>query len=153
MFRLIGAALLPLGGWLAGDIFLQKAREHIRALEWTVELLQRIRQEIEFRRADLCQIDRKLHQEGFFSGRPEHQCLQELSAPEALSLEEKQCFRACLSGIGRQTEAAQECERLREYIMRFQEFLQRASRTLQSQAGLPHRLGLAAGAILALALI
>ncbi len=152
MFRIIGAVLLPLGGWLAGDAFQQNSREHIRALEWTVGLLQRIRQEIEFRMADLRQLDSQLQREGFFPEMSEHHCLQELPAPSALSSAEKQCFRACISGLGR-AEAAQECERLSYYIARFQELLQQARRAEQAQSGLPHRLGLAAGAVLALVLL
>ena len=45
---------------------------------------------------------------------------------------------------------AQECERLDYYIARFQEFLQQAQQQAHARAGLPHRLGLAAGMVLAI---
>ena len=75
--------------------------------------------------------------------------LQQLPAPWQLSAEERACFAECFSGIGR-AEAAQECERLGYYTARFEDYLQQARRTAQRQAGLPHRLGLAGGMMLAL---
>lgn len=75
--------------------------------------------------------------------------LQQLPAPEQLSAAERACFTECFCGIGR-AEAAQECERLSYYTARFEDYLQQARRTAQRQAGLPHRLGLAGGMMLAL---
>ena len=69
--------------------------------------------------------------------------------PEQLSATERACFTECFCGIGR-AEAAQECERLDYYTARFEDYLQQARRTAQRQAGLPHRLGLAGGMMLAL---
>ena len=69
--------------------------------------------------------------------------------PEQLSAAERTCFTECFCGIGR-AEAAQECERLSYYTARFEDYLQQARRTAQRQAGLPHRLGLAGGMMLAL---
>ena len=57
MLRVFGALLLPLCGWLTGDAFQQRTRERLCALEWSIRLLQRIRQEIAFRWADLTQLD------------------------------------------------------------------------------------------------
>lgn len=64
MLRVFGALLLPLCGWLTGDAFQQRTRERLCALEWSIRLLQRIRQEIAFRRADLTQLDAQLQREG-----------------------------------------------------------------------------------------
>lgn len=75
--------------------------------------------------------------------------LQQLPAPEQLSAAERACFTECFCGIGR-AEAAQECERISYYTARFEDYLQQARRTAQRQAGLPHRLGLAGGIMLAL---
>ena len=149
IFRICGAFLLPLCGWLTGDAFQQKTREHLRALEHCIQLLQRIRQEIDFRRADLAQLYLRLQREGLLAAAPVPGTLQALPAPDALSAAEQQCFAECMSGLGR-TEAAQECERLDYYIARFQEYQQQAERAEQVQAGLPHRLGLAAGMVLAI---
>ena len=60
ILRVMGAALFPLCGWLAGDSLRQKTDRHLRALVQVLELFQRIRQEIEFRRADLQQLYQRL---------------------------------------------------------------------------------------------
>lgn len=114
----------------------------------TIALLQRIRQEIQYRRADLQSLYRQLCREGLLPQNPGG-TLQQLPAPWQLSAEERACFAECFSGIGR-AEAAQECERLGYYTARFEDYLQQARRTAQRQAGLPHRLGLAGGMMLAL---
>ena len=144
----LGLLLLPLCGWLAGDAVQARTTLHLTALQHTIELLQRIRQEIQYRRADLQSLYRQLCREGLvpqISGGT----LQQLAAPRQLSAAECACFAECFSGIGR-AEAAQECERLSYYTARFEDYLQQAHRTAQRQAGLPHRLGLAGGMMLAL---
>lgn len=144
----LGLILLPLCGWLAGDAVQAQTSLHLAALQGTIALLQRIRQEIQYRRADLQSLYRQLCREGLL---PQNSggTLQQLPAPWQLSAEERACFAECFSGIGR-AEAAQECERLGYYTARFEDYLQRARRTAQRQAGLPHRLGLAGGMMLAL---
>ena len=67
MLRVFGALLSPLCGWLTGDAFQQRTREQLCALEWSIRLLQRTRQEIAFRRADLTQLDAQLQREGLSS--------------------------------------------------------------------------------------
>ena len=120
----------------------------LAALQGTIALLQRIRQEIQYRRADLQSLYRQLCREGLLPQNPGG-TLQQVPAPWQLSAEERACFAECFSGIGR-AEAAQECERLGYYTARFEDYLQQARRTAQRQAGLPHRLGLAGGMMLAL---
>ena len=149
VIHLLGVLLLPVCGWAAGDAFQQKTEMHLHALQQTIRLLQRIRQEIEFRRADLGLLCVQLQREGVLERLRKGQTFQTLSAPGLLLPEEQKCFEECMSGLGR-TEAAQECERLDYYIARFQAFQQQAQQTAQAQAGLPHRLGLAAGVVLAL---
>ena len=117
-------------------------------MQRTIELLQRIRQEIQYRRADLQSLYRQLCREGLLPQAPGG-TLQQLPAPERLSAAEHACFTECFRGLGR-AEAAQECERLGYYTARFEDYLQQARRTAQRQAGLPHRLGLAGGMMLAL---
>ena len=148
-FHVAGLLLLPVCGWLIGDSVQQKDELHLNALTRTIELLQRIRQEIEFRRADLQLLYGKLVREGVLDQPEAERPLQELPPPEALSASERECFAECMTGIGR-AGAAQECERLQYYIARFQTFQQKAQQTVQARAGLPHKLGLAAGAVLAL---
>lgn len=148
LLRGIGLLLLPLCGWLAGDAVQARTTLHLAALQYTIALLQRLRQEIQYRRADLQSLYRQLCREGLLPDAAGG-TLQQLPAPEILSGEERACFAACFSGLGR-AEAAQECERLDYYTARFEDYLQQARRTAQRQAGLPHRLGLAGGMMLAL---
>ena len=53
LFHWAAAALLLLCGWLTGSAFQVRTEQHILQLQRTVELLQRIRQEIAYRRLDL----------------------------------------------------------------------------------------------------
>ena len=148
LLRGFGLILLPLCGWLAGDAVQARTALHLAALQRTIELLQRIRQEIQYRRADLQSLYRQLCREGLLPQNPGG-TLQQLPAPERFSAAERACFTECFDGLGR-AEAAQECERLGYYTARFEDYLQQARRTAQRQAGLPHRLGLAGGMMLAL---
>ena len=145
-----GLLLLPFCGWLAGDLVQSRRNERLDALQQTIALLQRIRQEIQDRRADLQALYRQLCREGIL---PETAAtLQQTPAlSAALTPEEQRCFRECMDGLGR-TEAVQEGERLQYYIARFEGFRQQAGQEEATRAGLPHKLGLAAGAALALAL-
>ena len=147
--HLAGALLLPLCGWLAGNAVQARASQHTDTLRQVISLLQRIRQEIAFRQADLEQINRLLQQENFDAVLFTGISLQNLPAPESLSNAERHCFTECMAGLGR-TEAKQECERLDYYTARFQEYLQQACQLQSREAGLPRRLGFAAGAVLAL---
>ena len=148
LLRGFGLILLPLCGWLAGDAVQAKTTMHLTALQHTIELLQRIRQEIQYRRADLQSLYRQLCREGLLA-QTHGGTLQQLPAPERLSAAERACFIECFDGLGH-AEAAQECERLGYYTARSEDYLQQARRTAQQQAGLPHRLGLAGGMMLAL---
>ena len=60
----LGLLLLPLCGWLAGDAVQAQTTLHLAALQGTITLLQRIRQEIQYRRADLQSLYRQLCREG-----------------------------------------------------------------------------------------
>ena len=148
LLRGFGLILLPLCGWLAGDAVQARTALHLTALQRTIELLQRIRQEIQYRRADLQSLYRQLCREGLVPQIPGG-TLQQLPAPEQLSAAERACFVKCFGNLGR-AETAQECERLGYYTARFEDYLQQVRRTAQRQAGLPHRLGLAGGMMLAL---
>ncbi len=152
LFRIFGALLFLLCGWLAGDAVRQKTDRHLRALEQTLLLFQRLRQEIYYRRTDLQQLYFCLQQEELVPAAEAGQRLQQLPPPDALSQEEQRVFEECISGLGR-AEADQECERMEYYIARFQDSLHQAQTAAQAQAGLPQKLGLAAGAVLALVLI
>lgn len=150
MLHILGALLLPLCGWLAGDAVQARTEQHLAALRSSLALLERIRQEIAFRRADLQQLYAELCQEGMLTkGAP---CLQKIPPPQGLTRAEQQCFRECLSGLGR-TEAKQECERLDYYCARLQTMQAQAELAARRQAGLPHKLGMAAGMAAALLLI
>lgn len=150
MLHILGALLLPLCGWLAGDAVQACTEQHLAALRSSLALLERIRQEIAFRRADLQQLYTELCREGMLAkGAP---CLQKIPPPQGLTRAEQLCFRECLVGLGR-TEAEQECERLDYYRARLQALQAQAELAARRQAGLPHKLGLAAGMAAALMLI
>ena len=149
LFHWVGAALLPLCGWLTGAALQAGKEQHILQLRHTVELLRRIRQEVAYRRPDMELLCRCLIQEGLLEDLVPAEKLQDLAPPESFCAEEKLCFEQCFSGLG-QCEAAQECERLDYYIARFEAFLQQAQQEAAACAGLTCRLGLAAGAVLAL---
>ena len=142
LFHWAAAALLLLCGWLTGSAFQVRTEQHILQLQRTVELLQRIRQEIAYRRLDL---EKLLESDAA----PK---LQEIPAPERFDDAERLCFEQCFAGFG-QSEAAQECERLDYYSARFEAFLHQAQQKAASGQGLPCRLGLAAGAVAALILL
>ena len=103
-----------------------------------------------FRRANLQQLYAELCREGILESGA--RCLQEAPPPEGLTREEQQCFRTCMSGLGR-AEAQQECEQLDYYRARLQALQQTAEHAARRQAGLPRKLGLAAGMAMALLLI
>ena len=151
LFHWAAAALLLLCGWLTGSAFQARTEQHILQLQRTVELLQRIRQEIAYRRLDLEQLQRCLVQEKLLESDAAPK-LQEIPAPERFDDAERLCFEQCFAGLG-QSEAAQECERLDYYSARFEAFLHQAQQKAASGQGLPCRLGLAAGAVAALILL
>ena len=150
MLHILGALLLPLCGWLAGDAIQARTVQHLAALQKCLALLERIRQEVAFRRSDLQQLYAELCREGILESGA--RCLQEAPPPEGLTREEQQCFRTCMSGLGR-AEAQQECEQLDYYRARLQALQQTAEHAARRQAGLPRKLGLAAGMAMALLLI
>ena len=85
-------ALFWLGcGWCAGDAACQNTRRHLAALEKTLLLLQRVRQEINYRHTDLALLFRRLKQEGLFL-----QQAQEHARPQ-LELSHKLGFAAGLA--------------------------------------------------------
>ena len=84
----LGLLLLPLCGWLAGDAVQAQTSLHLAALQGTIALLQRIRQEIQYRRADLQSLCQQLCREGLLPQNPGG-TLQQLPAPWQLSAEER----------------------------------------------------------------
>ncbi len=155
--RLIAAALFTACGWCAGDTHCRKAASRRAALEATIQLLERIQQEINYRLSDLGRLYKTLQQEAMPGSVIAEQltradCFQKMEPPPCFNMEEAACFGECMRGLGR-TAAVQECARLDYYIQRFNVFLQRAQQAEQTCAGLDRRLGLAAGAMLGLALL
>lgn len=148
--RAAGGLLLIGCGWCAGGAFQGRIEEHLRALRWTLQLLERLRQEIGYRRPELGGLYEQLCREGVLDP-GQGETLQTLLPPPELTGPEAECFEECFSGLGR-CPAGQECERLDYYTERFRAFLQQAEKQAQTQAGLPRRLGLVAGTVLALLL-
>lgn len=142
LLRMVGACFWVGCGWLSGDWICVRVQQHLEDLDKTLQLLQRLEQEISCRRAELEPLYRTLCREGLLS--PEAGCFQNLFAPASFSAQETACFRACVSGLGH-TEAVQECERLRLYILRFEAFRAESGRLAQTRVSLSRRLGLGAG--------
>ena len=150
MLHILGALLLPLCGWLAGDAIQARAVQHLAALQRCLALLERIRQEVAFRRADLQQLYAELCREGILESGA--RCLQEAPPPEGLTREEQQCFRTCMSGLGR-AEAQQECQRLALYITQFEAFRDDLTPRLNVTMELAHKMGLSVGLAAAILLL
>ena len=127
-------------GWCAGDAACQNTRQHLAALEKTLLLLQRVRQEISYRHTDLALLFRRLEQEGLVTG----ESFRGLCPLPGLTRLERDCFIECFSSLGRM-EAGQECQRLAFYQERFTLFLQQAQEHARPQLELSHKLGFAAG--------
>lgn len=142
LLRVAGACFWVGCGWLGGDCVCVQAQRHLDDLDKALNLLQRLEQEISCRRAELRPLYRVLCREGLVPA--EAGCFQKLSPPESFSAREADCFRECVSGLGR-TEAVQECERLRLYILRFEAFRAEAGQAAQMRFALARRLGLGAG--------
>ena len=102
--------------------------------------MQRVRQEIDYRRTDLTLLFRRLEREGAVRG----ESFQALCPPPGLTRPERDCYIECFSGIGR-AEAGQECQRLTFYQERFRVFLRQAEERTSPQLELCHKLGVAAG--------
>ena len=145
-----GALCLVLCGWCVGDSVCVRASEHQRALQRTIELLDRIRREIEFRRADLAALFVCLQREGLVGQAAVS--LQELEPFPQLSRREKTVFRNCMAGLGR-AEAQQECQRLALYITQFEAFRDDLAPRLSVTMELAHKMCLAAGLAAAILLL
>ena len=142
LLRVAGACFWIVCGWLGGDCVRVRAQQHLDDLGKTLQLLRRLEQEISCRRAELGSLYRALCREGLVP--PEAGSFQKLSPPASFSAREADCFRECVSGLGH-TEAVQECERLRLYILRFEAFRAEAEQAVQVRFALARRLGLGAG--------
>ena len=134
--RIVGALFWLGCGWCAGDAACRNARRHLEALEETLLLLQRVRQEIDYRRTDLTLLFRRLEREGAVRG----ESFQALCPPPGLTRPERDCYTECFSGIGR-AEAGQECQRLTFYQERFRVFLRQAEERTRPQLELCRRAG------------
>ena len=89
-------ALFWLGcGWCAGDAACQNTRQHLAALEKTLLLLQRVRQEISYRHTDLALLFRRLKQEGLVTG----ESFRGLCPLPGLTRPERDCFIECFSSL------------------------------------------------------
>ena len=150
MLHILGALLFPLCGWLAGDAIQARTVQHLAALQKCLALLERIRQEVAFRRADLQQLYAELCREGILESGA--RCLQEAPPPEGLTREEQQCFRTCMSGLGR-AEAQQECQRLALYITQFEAFRDDLTPRLNVTMELAHKMGFSVGLAAAILLL
>lgn len=152
--KCVGACLIALCGWCGGEFFCRKARLRRRELQQTIALLQRLLEEIGYCKTDLRALYGRLAEEPAFSllRLPRGGSFQTLEPPAGLSGEERACFAECLKAVGR-APAAQECARLKYYIARFETAAASALTDEGAARQLYGRLGLGAGAMLAIALL
>ena len=129
--RGFGALCLVLCGWCVGDSICVRTSEHQRALQRTIELLDRIRREIEFRRADLASLFVRLQREG-------------LVGQAAGSLQELEPFPQL---------SRRECQRLALYITQFEAFRDDLTPRLNVTMELAHKMGLSVGLAAAILLL
>ncbi len=142
LLRCFSSFCLIFCGWCAGDSVHQRAKAHLEALRQTLTLLEYLHREISFRRSDLRVLCRKLVQDGLIPA--DTASLQSLEPFLALTLQEREIFSECFSGLGR-LEAEQECRRLELYQAQFQARLQECEGFARTQSMLSHKLGFAAG--------
>lgn len=145
VLRLAGACCWVVCGWFGGDFFCVQTQTHLDALDKTIGLLTRLRQEISCRRTDLNTLYRLLSQEHALDFLPHPaENFQTLEPPPSFSPQEADCFRECFSELGH-TEAVQECDRLELFLQRFAQFRETAGQAARTQLTLFRKLGLGAG--------
>lgn len=148
--RLVGALMLTVCGWCAGDALAQKQQAELDALESTVHLLEDVREEIAFRRQDFAVLCERFTREGRLC--TQNSRMQTALPPPALRPREAEWFRECFAGLGH-TEAEQECQRLEQYLGKFRTALAQCRAGMQQRRVLARKLGLAAGLALGVLLL
>jgi hypothetical protein len=150
--RIAGAVLILLCGWCCGEAAVQKLSARHKALEDTLRLLERIGQEIEYRKAPLPAVLGALRREGAYPSLALDECadLQTLAAPACLARGEQTLFEECFSGMGHSACAA-ECQRLQYYMVRFRQAAADAQEKENQARRVYPRLGLGAAAMVAIA--
>lgn len=151
VLRFAGCACLLWSGWRAGFSISLRQRQRRRTLEQLILLTQQLAQEIALRKAPLTLLLRELQQENAYPLLALQNCvsLQTLTAPVCLYTPERACTEECFSGMGHSA-ASQECERLAHYAARLENFYAEAQQAEQKALQLYPRLGLCAGAMLAI---
>lgn len=149
-----GAFLIALCGWCCGELFCRKACLRRKELQQTIALLQRLLEEIGYCKTDLRALYSCMAKENAFSllRLTKGGSFQTLEPPAELSGEERACFTECLKKVGC-APAAQECARLECYIARFEAAAASAAAEESTARQLYSRLGLGAGAMMAIALL
>ena len=149
-----GAVLLLGCGWACGAYAVARSTARRAALDETLQLLARLEQEICSRKAPLSGVLAALRREQAFPalGLSQAANLQHLAAPGALSTFEKSLFSECFSGLGHADSAA-ECRRLAYYRARFARLAADAAAKEKQAFALYPRLGLGAGAMLAITIL
>lgn len=150
IFRVGGAFCLIICGWCMGDGICVRVQEHQKALQKTIMLLNRICQEIEFRRTDTGVLLRSLKKEEVVGQAVES--LQTIPPFPQLTRREKNVFRECVDGIGH-LEAVQECQRLNFYCKQFEVFRNELQPSMRTTMELSHKIGLALGLAAAVLLL
>jgi hypothetical protein len=154
ILRGCGALLLLLCGWACGAFAVQRATARRAALGETLQLLARLEQEIRCRKAPLSAILAALRREQAFPslGLLQTPSLQKLPPPQVLSHLEQSLFSECFSGLGHSDSIA-ECRRLGYYRARFLQLAADAAAKEKQANALYPRLGLGAGAMLAITIL
>ena len=154
LLKFLGAALVELAGAAAGWQKAARARRRAEALRQLEQLLARVQGEICYRATPLGDLLEQLKAEQAFPLLELGRCtsLRRLELPAALTLAERQALQGFFDALGQAT--GEESARQGAYYQkRCAELLEEAQRQAHTAEELYTKLGLCAGALLALLLL
>ena len=154
LLKFLGAALVVLAGAAAGWQKAARARRRAEALRQPEQLLARVQGEICYRATPLGDLLEQLKVEQAFPLLELGRCtsLRRLELPAALTLAERQALQGFFDALGQAT--GEESARQGAYYQkRCAELLEEAQRQAHTAEELYTKLGLCAGALLALLLL
>lgn len=154
LLKFLGAALVVLAGAAAGWQKAARARRRVEVLRQLEQLLARVQGEICYRATPLGDLLRQLRAEGAFPALELERCasLRSFELPGILTQSERQAMQGFFDTLGQAT--GEESARQGAYYQkRCAELLEEAQRQARTAEDLYTKLGLCAGALLALLLL
>lgn len=154
LLKFLGAGLVVLAGAAAGWQKAARARRRVEILRQLEQLLARIQGEICYRATPLGDLLTQLQAEGAFPALELERCpsLREFCLPAVLTGAERQALQSFFPTLGQST--GQESARQGTYYQKqCAELLEQAQRQARTAEDLYTKLGLCAGALVALMLL